>query len=90
MKIEYEITSYIGSLTTVCRSDTCYQPLRPPIRFKIFRRLCSFKLGAGLVHVKDEKIVGSANYLCKRRTIKKHMWNKGQYVCEKENKQTGI
>jgi len=21
--------SYIGSLTTVCRSDVCYQPLRP-------------------------------------------------------------
>jgi len=24
MKIKYEIPSYIGSLTTVCRSDVCY------------------------------------------------------------------
>jgi len=23
-KIKYEIPSYIGSLTTVCRSDACY------------------------------------------------------------------
>jgi len=24
IKVKYEIPSYIGSLTTVCRSDACY------------------------------------------------------------------
>ena len=29
VKIKYEIPSYIGSLTTVYRSDACYLTLRP-------------------------------------------------------------
>ena len=29
----YKIPSYIGSVTTVCRSEACYQPLRPTLMF---------------------------------------------------------